>query len=168
MGAAVAENKLANKLLADPALSAAELQANLPPAPPPSVADPAALDDAMRQTAYLAGSLKGLLTQKTVSRKDIFRLTSDLMNAGVITAPQAAKELAGLPASDQQLKPWLFMKWAEADQAVDELSAMFRPEVEAAPNGMSGMGAPMGASPAGPPMPAAEMPPPGPRNRMLG
>ncbi len=90
------------------------------PAPP----SPEEVAKVLQQTSFVNAVLKEVLLQPKVERNDVFDAASTLVNAGAMTAQQAATQLADMPRNAEMIKPWLFMKWLTGEKAIEQLSDM--------------------------------------------
>jgi hypothetical protein len=81
----------------------------------------------LHQTSYLNAALKKLLLRKeSLTRKDVFDLSSELVNHGVLTPQRAAAELASLPSNEDQIRPWAFVHWLTTKNHIEQLLKMIQ------------------------------------------
>jgi hypothetical protein len=127
----------------------------------------AELVEGLHKTAYVNAKMKELLLRKEPpSKKDIFNMSSDLVEHGALTPQRIAGELASMPQNADMLKPWLFTHYMTTEQQMDQIAQMIHEESAAQdqqqqpqmgqPPMMGGAPPPAAASPmGGQPMPPA-------------
>lgn len=91
------------------------------------------LDQAIKRNMWFANSLGGVLAKanpnnknaQPVTQKDIIGMAGQAVAEGVMSAKEAAKELAGMPKDPQQLQAWAQQKWGQAMGTVQQAQILF-------------------------------------------
>lgn len=91
------------------------------------------LDQAIKRNMWFANSLGGVLAKSNpnnknaqpVTQKDIIGMAGQAVAEGVMSAKEAAKELAGMPKDPQQLQTWTQQKWGQAMGTVQQAQILF-------------------------------------------
>lgn len=111
------------------------------------------LSKALQEVSYLNSALGSLLAQdKPPKRDDVFQIASSLVNEGILSPQDVAKQLVDFPAKGSDIMPWVKAKYEATENQLQSILGLIS---------MSGQGAQSGAAPMGQPAPIAPQMPAG-------